>query len=101
MIMKMLSSNISVLTLISNLKKTQVRGTNCLYFCPHFFQKFMSGSILLQSINYEENTEICCCCSNCQNEIQLGRNFSDETLGYFSELKKLLIQHYYVVDNCS
>ena len=101
MVMKTLSSNISALTLISILQKIQVRGTSCLYFCPHFYQKFSPGLILLQSIIYEENNEICCCCSNCQNEIQLRTNFSDEALGYFSESKKLLIEYYYVVDKWS
>ena len=100
-IVKTLSSNISALTLISILQKIYVGRTSCLYFCPHSYEKFLSGLILLQSITYEENNEICYCCSNCRNEIQLRTNFSDETLGYFSELKTLLIQYYYVVDKLS
>ena len=99
--MKTLSSNISAQTLTSILQKIYMEGTNCLYFCPHFYEKFMSDSILLQSIISEENNEICCCCSNCRNEFQLRTTFSDEILGYFSELKKLLIQYYYVVDKLS
>ena len=96
--MKTLSSNIFLLTLISILQKIYMEGTN---FCPHSYERILSGSILLQSIIYKENNENCCCCLNCQNEIQLRTNFIDETLGYFSELKKLLIQYYYVVDKLS
>ena len=97
-LMKTLCTNVSHSTLMSILQKIYVGGTNCLYFCPHCYEKFLSGSILLRSTIYEENSEICCCCKNCLNEIQLRTNFSDKRLGYFGELKKLLMQHYYVVD---
>ena len=33
----------------------KVAKTNCFYFCPHFYEKFVSRSILHQSIIYEQN----------------------------------------------
>ena len=57
------------------------------------YEKFLSGSVLLHSVMYKENYEICCCCLNYLNVIQSRTSFSDKKTGYFSELKELLIQH--------
>ena len=72
---------------------------NCFYFCPYFYEKFISGSILHQSIIYEQNNEVSCCCLNCQDKFCSETNFSDEFEGYFNQLKNFLIQYYYVFDN--
>ena len=96
--MKMSSSNISAPMLVSILQKNYVGGSNYLYFCPHCYDQFRSGSILLQSIIYDKNNETCCWCKSCLNEIHSRTNFSDKKLGNFTELKKLLIQYYHVVD---
>lgn len=101
MAMKTLFYNFSAQDLHQFLRKVYLGGVDCFYFSPHFSQKFVSGSILCQSIIYEENKEICCCCFICRDEIQLRTNFIDEIHGYFYELKKFLIQHYHVLDKSS
>ena len=89
------------------------------YFCPNACVNFTKNlcrrkqlsvflSTLLRTILvwfntspvdiYDENNETCCCCKSCPNEIHSRTNFSDKKLGYFTELKKLLIQYYHVVD---
>ena len=74
-----------------------VGQTNCFYFCPHFYENFISGRILHQAI--ERKNEVCCCCLMCRTKLCPETNFSDEAEEYFYELKKLLIQYYYVFDS--
>ena len=74
-----------------------VGKTSCFYFCPHFYEEFISGSILHQSIIYEQNNEVCCCCLTCRKKKLCSKtNFSDQCEVYFNQLKKILTQYYYV-----
>ena len=73
---------------------------NCFFVCLHFSEKFISGLILHQSITYEHDKEVCCFCLNCQDRFCSETNFSDECESYFNQLKRILIQYYYVFDNC-
>ena len=77
----------------------KVAKTNCFYFCPQFYEKFVSRSILHQSIIYEQNNEVCLCYLNFRDKFRSETNFSDQCEGYYNQLKKNLIQYYYVVDN--
>ena len=56
---------------------------------------------LIKSIIYEQNNEVCCRCLTCRKKIHSETNFSDELDSCFNNLKKLLIQYYYVFNNKS
>ena len=68
----------------------------CFYFCLHFYKAFVGGSIHHQSVIYEQGKEICCCCLECLKSLSIKTDFSEESKDYFTDLKKLLIQYYYV-----
>ena len=70
------------------LYNVKVAKTNCFYFCPHFCEKFVSCSILHQSIIYEQNNEVCCCYLNCCDKFRSETNFGDQCEVYFNQLKK-------------
>ena len=80
-------------------KNVCIGQTNCFYFCPHFYENFISGRILHQAIVYEHKNEVCCCCLMSRTKLFSVTDFIDQTEEYFYELKKLLIQYYYVFDN--
>ena len=68
----------------------------CFYFCLHFCKTFVGGSIHHQSVIYEQGKEICCCCLECLKSLSIKTDSSEESKDYFTDLKKLLIQYYYV-----
>ena len=59
----------------------------------------MANSVYQQSVIYEHEKEICCCCLGCINNFSLKIDFSEQKKVYFTDLKKLLIQHYYAYDS--
>ena len=48
------------------------------------------------SIVCDRKNEVCCCSLMFQKKLSSETNFSDGTEEYFDELKKPLIQYYYV-----
>ena len=72
---------------------------NCFYFCPHFYENLISGLITHQSITMNRIMKFCCCCLTSRKKIHSETDFSDKSDGCFNNLKKLLIQYYYVFNN--
>ena len=64
-----------------------VGESSCFYICQHFHAKLVSGSILHESIIYEQETEVCCCCLTCRRKIISETNLRDELDEYFDDLK--------------
>ena len=66
------------------------------YFCPCFHKEFIKGTMLQHCIIYEELNEVICRCLNCSNQIISTTNFRKESDDFFDELKKIMIQYFYV-----
>ena len=62
--------------------------THCFLFLPCFYKKIISGSILHESIIYEQKDEVICCCLNCRQKIILTTNYRKEPNDFFNDLKK-------------
>ena len=73
-----------------------IAKTTCFNFCPCFHKEFIKGTILRHSIVYEQLNEVICCCLNCSNQIISITNFREESGDFFDELKKIMIQYFYV-----
>ena len=67
-------------------------------FVPVFIRKFISGTILHESIVYEQSDEIIRCCLNCRKKIFSDTNYREEPNDFFNDLKKTLIRYFYVYD---
>ena len=73
-----------------------VGKTTCFYFCACFYKKFISGFILHESIVYEQNNEIICCCLNCRKQVIPETNYREEPNDFFddfSEFNKMLVKN--------
>ena len=70
-----------------------VGKTLCFYFCPHFYECFISDNIYHQSIIYEFKSEVSCCCLTWRTKFYLTFNFSNKKVGYFYDLKNLHIEY--------
>ena len=66
------------------------------YFCSCFHKEFIRETILRHSIIYEQLNEVICCCLSCSNQIISTTNFREESDDFFDELKKIMIQYFYV-----
>ena len=78
-----------------------VSKTNCFFFCPCFFKAFTSGKILKNAVVYEQkpSCEIICICLKCKKEVLTKvRIIGSLNAGMFNDLKKLLIQYFFRVD---
>ena len=64
-----------------------VGRTHCCYFCPYFRKKNISGSVLHESIIYEQKDEVVCCCLNCRQKIISTANYMEEPNDFFDDLK--------------
>ena len=67
-------------------------------FVSVFIRKFIGGTILHESIVYEQSDKIICCCLNCREKIFSDTNYREESKDFFNDLKKTLIQYFYVYD---
>ena len=71
------------------------------YFCPHFYNEFVAGSLHHRSIIFEQGKEVCFCCLECLWDFGVKTDFSGQKKDYFTNLTKLLIQYYYVDNESS
>ena len=78
-----------------------VDKTACFYFCPHFYKEFFGSSLHHTSIIYEQGKKVCYCCLECLRDFGVTIDFSEQKKDYFNDLKKNLIQYYYVCDKLS
>ena len=73
-----------------------IAKTTFFYFSPCFNKEFIIGTILRHSVIYEQLNEIICCCVNCSNQTISNTNFREESDDFFDQLKKIMIQYFYV-----
>ena len=69
---------------------------NAFIFFLCFYEKFIRGIKYKKSFTYENKGEVCCCFLKCLKTIKKRIYFPEENEGYFDELKKILIEYYYV-----
>ena len=73
------------------------RKLNAFIFVPVLWKVYQKNYIQ-ESVIYEQDGEVCCCCLKCLETIKKRIYFSEEKKGYFNELKTILIEYYYVLN---
>ena len=81
-----------------------VEKTACFYFCPHFYKEFVAGfsSQVCYLLTKKRRLLLLFRVSKrfCLRDFDVKTDFSEPKKD-FTDLKKLLIQYYYVYDNSS